>query len=86
MHFEYYRESKGLIDASRSSTQGRWRWRLVAGNNETVASGEGYHNKADCLHAIDLLKDTDQFTPTNEVPSPQIKAIAQALMNSPSKE
>jgi len=35
---------------------GLWRWRLVAANNEIVASGEGYHNKDDCLHAINLLK------------------------------
>jgi uncharacterized protein YegP (UPF0339 family) len=34
-----------------------WRWRLVAANNRTIAdSGESYHNKADCLHAINLVK------------------------------
>ncbi len=36
---------------------GQWRWRLVAGNNRIIAnSGESYWNKADCLHAIDLVK------------------------------
>lgn len=33
-----------------------WRWRLRAANHETIASGEGYYNKGDCLHAIDLVK------------------------------
>lgn len=36
---------------------GYWRWRLVAANNRIIAnSGEGYVNKADCIHAIDLVK------------------------------
>lgn len=35
----------------------QWRWRLVAANNRIIASsGEGYHNKADCQHAITLVK------------------------------
>jgi uncharacterized protein YegP (UPF0339 family) len=37
--------------------QGYWRWYLLAGNNRKIAdSGEGYYNKADCLHGIDLVK------------------------------
>ena len=40
------------IDANR-----QYRWRLVAANNRIIAnSGEAYHNKADCQHAIDLVK------------------------------
>ena len=36
---------------------GQWRWRLVANNNKSIAiSGEGYWNKSDCLHAIDLVQ------------------------------
>ena len=36
---------------------GFWRWRLLAANNRIIAnSGESYHNKQDCLHAIDLVK------------------------------
>jgi uncharacterized protein YegP (UPF0339 family) len=35
---------------------GGWRWRFLAANNEIVASGESYINKADCLYAISLLK------------------------------
>lgn len=35
----------------------QWRWRLIAVNNRIIAnSGEGYFNKTDCLHAIDLVK------------------------------
>lgn len=34
-----------------------WRWRLFAANGKIVAdSGEGYFNKADCLHGINLVK------------------------------
>ncbi len=35
----------------------QWRWRLIAANNRIIAdSGESYHNKVDCLHAINLVK------------------------------
>lgn len=34
-----------------------WRWTLTAENGEPLAvSSEGYKNKADCLHAIELIK------------------------------
>lgn len=36
---------------------GEWRWHLRAANNRIVAdSGEGYQNRADCLHGIHLVK------------------------------
>ncbi len=36
---------------------GYWRWTLYAGNNRKIAnSGEGYHNRSDCLSAIELVK------------------------------
>lgn len=36
--------------------QGYWRWYLEAANGKKIAnSGEGYFNKADCRHAIDLV-------------------------------
>lgn len=37
---------------------GEYRWRLRAtGNNEPIAdSGEGYGDKDDCKHGIDLVK------------------------------
>jgi uncharacterized protein YegP (UPF0339 family) len=40
---------------------GEWRWRLVAGNGrEIAASGEGYRDKQDCLHGIELVKDSKE--------------------------
>ena len=35
---------------------GEYRWRLQAQNNEIIAdSAEGYKNKADCEHGIELV-------------------------------
>lgn len=35
----------------------QWRWRLKSSNGNIIAdSGESYWNKADCLHAISLVK------------------------------
>jgi uncharacterized protein YegP (UPF0339 family) len=42
-------------------TASQWRWTLFAANNKKIAnSGEGYFNKADCLHAIGLVKGSSQ--------------------------
>ena len=36
---------------------GEWRWRLKAANGLIVAdSGEGYKDKHDCLHGIEVVK------------------------------
>lgn len=36
---------------------GQWRWTLYASNYKKIAdSGEGYWNKNDCLHGINLVK------------------------------
>jgi uncharacterized protein YegP (UPF0339 family) len=36
---------------------GEWRWNLKAKNGRIVAdSGEGYRDKHDCLHAIEVVK------------------------------
>lgn len=36
---------------------GEYRWRLRAGNHETIATGgEGYKTKASCEHGIELVK------------------------------
>lgn len=43
----------------------QWRWRLVANNRRIIAnSGEGYHNEADCDHAIALVKDSGRSPTT----------------------
>lgn len=45
----------------------QWRWRLKASNGQIVGnSGEGYHNKPDCEHAINLVKSTNAQTPVVE--------------------
>ena len=41
----------------KKDAKGEWRWNLTAANGKKVAtSGEGYKDKKDCLHAIDLVK------------------------------
>lgn len=41
------------------ATNGEWYWRLRAANHEKIASsGEGYKNKADALHGIELVKSS----------------------------
>jgi len=63
MYFEIYRQTRGTPSTGR----GQWRWRLRAGNNETIASGESYVNKADCLHVIGLIKNARCETPVKEI-------------------
>ncbi len=39
--------------------QGFWRWYLQSANGKKIAnSGEGYTNKQDCEHAINLVKSS----------------------------
>jgi uncharacterized protein len=46
LKFETYQDAKG-----------EYRWRLKATNGQTIgSSSEGYKAKADCEHAIDLIK------------------------------
>ena len=53
MYFKLYRD-----------TANEWRWTLYAANHAKIAaSGEGYHNKADCEHGIELVKSTGVTTP-----------------------
>lgn len=55
--FQIYRDSNG-----------QYRWRLRANNNQIIAgSGEGYINKADCRHAIDLVKQLAPGAPVEEL-------------------
>lgn len=42
-----------------SDAGGFWRWRLKAPNHRIIAdSGEGYVTKADCLTAIEFVKNS----------------------------
>lgn len=57
MYFELYKDRAG-----------EWRWRLKASNGKIVAdSGEGYHNKSDAEHGINLVKGTTSSTPVREI-------------------
>lgn len=49
MRYEIYKDIAGL-----------WRWRLVAANNQILASGESYYNKQDCYHVIGLVSTSGQ--------------------------
>jgi len=41
------------------SVKKEWRWYLRAGNGKSIAtSGEGYTNRSDCEHAINLVKSS----------------------------
>lgn len=41
-------------------TQRQWRWFLQSSNGRKIANGgEGYHNKDDCIHAINLVAGSD---------------------------
>lgn len=44
MKFEYWKN------------ESEWFFNIVGGNGETMASSEGYKNKRDCLHTIDVIK------------------------------
>lgn len=49
---------KGLTFELYKDAKSEFRWRLRAANGVVIAtSGEGYKAKADCTHAIDLIKE-----------------------------
>ncbi|WP_279459094.1 YegP family protein [Actinobacillus delphinicola] len=56
MHFEIYTDKAG-----------EFRWRLVAGNGNIIATGgDGYKHRKDCEHGIDLVKSTTSATEVRE--------------------
>lgn len=36
--------------------KGEFRWKLLADNNQVIATGEGYASKAGCKNGIDSVK------------------------------
>jgi uncharacterized protein YegP (UPF0339 family) len=50
--FEVYVSFLNETDRRKSE----WRWRLLAGNGEIIAEGEGYTNAADCRRAVRAVK------------------------------
>ncbi|CAG9934096.1 YegP family protein [Candidatus Nitrotoga arctica] len=71
MFFEIYDEppSSGILGLPglMQPKDIEWRWRLKGDNYKTVASGESYKNKDDCLHAINLLMGTNFSTKINDL-------------------
>jgi hypothetical protein len=56
MHFTIYKDRAG-----------GWRWRLVAGNNETIAdSAESYTTKASAQAGLELVKLHAASAPVRE--------------------
>lgn len=44
-----------------------WRWRLVVRNGRAVAeSGQGYHNRRDCLASVAMVVATTAQTPIED--------------------
>lgn len=67
MKFEIFQEQPPKSGVFASTD---YRWRLRAANGEPIASsGEGYRNKSDCVHAIDLVKGTNESTPVIDLTS-----------------
>lgn len=58
MKYEYWKAQNG-----------HWYWHLKAANGEKIAQGEGYVNKADCLHAIGLVKSSTNAPVVNLTPA-----------------
>ena len=47
------------------ANNGQWSWRFIASNSRSVAwAGETYHNKADAVNGINLVK---QYAPAAQV-------------------
>ena len=44
----------------KNRRNGKWHFRARGKNHEIIVQGDptGYHNEADCLHAIQLLKES----------------------------
>jgi uncharacterized protein YegP (UPF0339 family) len=59
MKYEYWKSDKN----------GNWYWHLKAGNNQIIANGEGYKNKADVLAVIKLVKGSASAPEINLTPS-----------------
>ena len=67
MHFEIYPvKPTGLLAIAQGATQ-QWRWRLQAGNNRIISSGESFTSQQACRDSINLVMQTTIFTPVQIV-------------------
>ena len=70
---EYYEGQTAAIDAALDESMGsaafhvykdnagEWRWSLKAANGRVIAdSGEGYRDRGDCIHAIELVRSLNK--------------------------
>jgi len=57
MRFEIHQEGVTRLTGLRNAG-GDWRWELFDDDNCVVASGQGYRTRAECVHAVDVLKAT----------------------------
>jgi uncharacterized protein len=53
--FEIYKDAKG-----------EFRWRLIASNGETIASGEGYTTKESAKNGIESVKNNAPTAPIED--------------------
>ncbi|ALN57239.1 hypothetical protein GLE_1887 [Lysobacter enzymogenes] len=61
MRFEIYRKGDDVL-GNTPGTEDPYTWRLLADNDDILATGEGYANKTDCYHAINLVKSATTQT------------------------
>ena len=66
MKFEIYNAKPENLLRTLLTDEQDWRWRLRANNGEIIASGEGYTTRQNCLHAIELVINTNHQTPVIE--------------------
>jgi uncharacterized protein YegP (UPF0339 family) len=65
------------------AANGEFRWRFRADNGEIIAiASEGYSRKADCAHAVDLIKQKGPAA-TVEEEAPKAKAAAKPAAAKP---
>jgi uncharacterized protein len=48
--------ARGLTFEIYKDKSGDYRFRLKASNGQIIAQGQGYQNKADCTHAIEVIQ------------------------------
>jgi uncharacterized protein YegP (UPF0339 family) len=49
---------EGKYEMWRSPNSEQWHWHFKAANGETIASGQGYTARHNCLKAISLLQNS----------------------------
>lgn len=56
----------------RKNSKGEWYWTLRGANSKPIAVSEGYKNKSDCEHAIEIVRLASEKTPvSDDCPSPR---------------